>query len=79
MGEQEEGFEPGNPFCLHSSPTRSAGSPPDSVPMVRNGSKQKDNRVLNHFCLIRPKWIPPLCKHHHNHQGSGLVLRAEFW
>jgi len=43
MGEQEEDFEPGNPFCLHSSPMRSAGSPPDSDPVIQNGSKQKDD------------------------------------
>lgn len=55
---RRRGFEPGNPFSLHLSPTRAAGSPPESDPMVRNRSKQKDERVLSHFCLIRQKWIP---------------------
>lgn len=58
MEEQEEDFEPGNPFSLHSSPTRSAGSPSDSDPIFRNRSKQKNNRVLSNFSLIRQKWIP---------------------
>lgn len=73
MGEQEEDSEPGNPFSLHSSPTRSAGSPSDSDPIFQNRSKQKNNRVLSHFSLIRQKLIPLQTPQ----QSSGTWARSQ--